>query len=191
MHLDPLLIQVLPRLSHTGSSESTQGVLLLPSIDIGHRHFALAEGIAYDALLTNTSEAILLTGKARAEVDTTCDRCLEPTKLQVEGELQGYYLFDGSVVEDGEGLEINEEVDRNGRVDIAPPVLAAIVIELPSVTLCSSDCSGLLVDVQEDADAEEEAAVQAAKSQAAEDKTAEDKLIASPFAALKDFKFED
>lgn len=178
MHLDPLYIQALPHLSHTGSGEHLEGVLDLPSIDIGTRHFALEQGISYQVDLTNTGEAILLSGKATALLKTHCDRCLKPTELDLTGEVEGYFLFDTATVANGDSLEVYEEVDRDGRIDIAPPLLAAIVVELPTVTICGPSCEGAVSLVPQ--------------NETADSKVADDDIqVQSPFAALKDFKFEE
>lgn len=176
MELTPLYIQVLPRLSRTGSIEHLEGVYEFSRIEIGSRCFDLS-GIDYNIDLTNTGEAVLLTGQASAELNTSCDRCLQPAKLDITGETQGYFLFEKESVEDTDGLEVHEEVDRDGRIDIAPALLAAIVIELPTVTLCRPECEGIAPAAE-------------AGEQGAEDK-AEDTPPASPFAALKDFKFDE
>lgn len=183
MHLEPLFVQVLPRLLRTGSEEHVTGVLAIPSIDVGTRHFALTEGIAYDLDLINTGEAVLLSGRASAELNTTCDRCLKPTELNLVGEVQGYYLFDKASVEETEGLEVYEEVDREGRVDLAPPILAAIVVELPTVTVCGPDCSG-----PDKAFIHEQSELEHADSVERDEDGINPE---SPFAALKDFTFDD
>lgn len=180
MNLEPLYVQVLPRLAHTGSAEQMQGTLDLTSIDVGHRHFDLAQGIDYDISLTNTGEAVLLSGQASATLATFCDRCLNPTELKLAGEVQGYFLFDVATAPESEGLEVYEEVDKKGRIDIAPCVLAAIVVELPTVTLCGPQCEGPAAELKEASTAIE------SDLEASEDINPE-----SPFAALKDFKFEE
>lgn len=184
MHLDALYVQVLPRLSHTGSSEHLNGVFNLPSIEVGTRHFDVPEGISYEIDLTNTSEAILLSGTATACLATRCDKCLEPATLALTGEVQGYFLFDASSADDGESLEVYEEVDRDGRIDIAAPLLAAIVVELPTVALCKPQCEG--IEGIELESIEATGLVEEADLSSQEDTPKE-----SPFAALKDFKFED
>ena len=182
MHLDPLYIQVLPKLTNTGSSERVQGLLPLTSIDVGFRHFDVAEGIGYDALLTNTSEAILLNGTATASLSTNCDRCLEKAELNLSGEIQGYYLFEPLEAPEEGKLEAYELVDPAGRIDIAPPVLAAIVYELPPVALCKPDCQGLL-----------DQNPLSSQTAPVEESELESEVInpLSPFAALKDFPFEE
>lgn len=180
MHLDPLNLQVLPRLSHTGSAEHVEGVLELASIEVGVRHFALDQGIAYDIDLTNTGEAILLSGRTTAALSTNCDRCLDPAILNISGEVQGYYLFDASTADDGESLEVYEEVDRDGQIDIAPPLLASIVVELPTVALCKPDCAGI-----------PEVPVSTAETSAEDSSEEHPYNPDSPFAALDNFQFED
>ena len=171
MELKPLYIKVLPKLNETGSCDKVQGVMPLASIDVGFRHFTVSEGIAYDVSLVNTSEAVLVSGKATALLATPCDRCLEDTELSLSGEIQGYYLFDPIDAPGTEQLEVYEMVDTEGRIDLAPPILAAIVYELPPVTHCRSDCEGIPLEAIEDADP-----VGIEKE--------------NPFAALKDFKFD-
>lgn len=187
MHLDSHYLSVLPKLMHTGSSEHIQGKLELQGIDIGSRHFDLLDGISYEASLINTGEAVLLSGTADAVLNTNCDRCLETTQLSIVGEIQGYYLFDASTIKEGESLEVYEEVDVKGRIDIAPPVLAAIVIELPAVVLCKPECSGVLTKTPENTLDKKQAIVSETTAQ----DNAEDIDPESPFALLKDFKFED
>ncbi|MDR2035552.1 MAG: DUF177 domain-containing protein [Coriobacteriales bacterium] len=178
MNLDPLYLQVLPRLANTGSAEQARGVLTLASIDVGHRHFDVPQGIVYDADLVNTSEAILLSGTASAVLHTKCDRCLEDTQLSITGEIQGYYLFDTTHAPGEEKLEAYEVVDPSGRIDIAPPVLASIVFELPTVTLCREDCEGVSAQPSPSSAGEESAEV---SGEGADGYNPE-----SPFAALKD-----
>jgi len=182
MQLDPLYIQVLPRLTNTGSNEHAQGTMPLTSINIGFRHFQVAEGIGYDINLTNTSEAILLSGTATASLTTSCDRCLESASLSISGEIQGYYLFEPLEKPGEEKLEVYELVDSSGRIDIAPPLLAAIVYELPPVTLCSADCEGLAVP-----ESPEELATESADEALETDGINPE----SPFAALKDYPFDE
>ena len=183
MYLDPLYIQVLPRLANTGSTLELQGVLPIKSIDIGFRHFDVPGGINYDVNLFNTSEAVLLSGTAAASLSTNCDRCLEHTELSLAGEVQGYYLFDPSHTPGEEQLESYESVDREGHIDIAPPILAAIVYELPTVTLCKPDCEGILLRLVQSPDPAE------AVEEGIEGEDGIDPE--SPFAALKDYRFEE
>ncbi|MCL2530366.1 MAG: DUF177 domain-containing protein [Coriobacteriia bacterium] len=182
MQLDPLYIQVLPRLTNTGSNEHAEGALPLTSIEIGFRHFQVAEGIGYDINLTNTSEAILLSGTATANLSASCDRCLESTEISLTGEIQGYYLFEPLEEPGDDKLETYEMVDSSGRIDIAPPLLAAIVYELPPVTLCRADCEGLISEAPLGAPVAESAKV---------DPATDGINPESPFAALKDYPFDE
>lgn len=184
MQLNAYFVQVLPCLREIGDMEQARGTLDIADIDIGHRHFEVPGGIAFDANLVNTGEAVLLSGTASAELDTNCDRCLEPVRLCLTGEIQGYFLFDRESVKDGERLEEYEAVDRKGRVDIAPSVLAAIVFEIPTVTLCRADCPGIAREAAEDEPG-------AADGEEAGTSEADGVNPLSPFAVLKDFEFED
>jgi uncharacterized protein len=94
-------------------------------------------------ILTNTGGDIWLTGVARAKGSSECARCLEEALFEVEGEVQGYFILNP----DRQDKELSDDeftaVDSDGVVDLAVPILAAIVYELPQVLLCKSDCAGL------------------------------------------------
>jgi uncharacterized protein len=144
MELTPFEIKLLPNLTNTGASELRQDVYQLDSLDVGARHFELKGGIDYDVNFTNTGEAILLTGYAQAELESACDRCLESVVTVINGQVEGYYLLEepvGDPEDDSEGEF--EFISKDGLIDLAPALLAAIVFELPAVVLCDPDCKGI------------------------------------------------
>lgn len=143
MHLEPLPIKVLNNLAHTGDSESYTGTLALTVLDVGSRHFEVPQGIDYTVTLTNTGEAILLSGNAQARLHSSCDRCLEDAQLTLEGTVEGYYLLNNRPAATAEMDGDCEKVDNSGSIDIAPQLVAAIVVELPARVLCSPQCPGI------------------------------------------------
>ncbi|MDR3052488.1 MAG: YceD family protein, partial [Coriobacteriales bacterium] len=109
----------------------------------GAEEFLVLEGIAYSLQLHNTGGAVLLTGTVTVKVQTECARCLEPVVLALEGEVEGYYLLSARKEE----LDLEDDefiiVEKDGVVDLAPPLFAAVLFETPQVVLCGEDCQGL------------------------------------------------
>jgi uncharacterized protein len=135
--------KLLPELEELGASAELEGELDLKQITKGSLAIKLTEGISYNLLLTNTGRGVLLTGTARTAGVTECARCLEDATIEVEGEVVGYYILHPG--EEDEELADDEfiAVGPNGIVDLATPVIAAIIFELPQVILCKEDCAGL------------------------------------------------
>jgi uncharacterized protein len=138
-----LQYKLLPELAEFGSLREVIGTLPLNQMARGSEVFRLVDGIAYELLLTNTGDGVLLTGSARARGVTTCARCLEDADFQVEGEVEGYFILKPSQRDKEMSDDEFTVVDSDGAVDLAVPVLAAIIHELPQVLLCGEDCAGL------------------------------------------------
>lgn len=142
--LDPIRIPVTSVLGAPGDSITERDHLDLRSYVAGGGEHGLEDGVDYDVILTNTGEAVLLTGIVHATAMGGCARCLDPVEYDIAGEVEGYFLFDGGVteVEDMDSDEF-DYVDADGSVDIAPAIEAALVFDTPYILLCDPDCKGL------------------------------------------------
>ena len=173
------LVTVLPELSLLGSTRALSGKLDEASFAVGGQEYTLPEGIGYDVRFSNTGEALLLSGSVSARVQTQCARCLEPAEIELEGSAEGYYLLEH--VDEVEGMEPDEYgfVAADGTVDLAEPLLAGLVHELPFAIYCREDCQGLCPHCG--ANLNDGPC------------TCDDDYVdpTNPFAALKDFKFDD
>lgn len=143
--MQQLLVSIQPDLVEPASARPIEGVLDIDSFTVGGLDFAIADGVHYDLLLTNTGEGILLTGTARCVAQTPCARCLEPTSLGLSGEVEGYFAFEEDSSVEGYEDDEFEFVGPEGTFDIAPAILAALVHATPFVVLCKEDCAGLCV----------------------------------------------
>jgi uncharacterized protein len=135
--------RLLPELAELSATRSLSGVLPCERADLGLRDLGFESGISYELVLTNTGDGVLLTGTARAKVVTECARCLETVTFELEGEVEGYFIL--SPDEHDQELSDDEftAIGPDGQVDLAAPVLAAVIYELPQVVLCRDDCAGL------------------------------------------------
>jgi len=142
--MKPYEYKLLPKLAETGSFCVLEGKYELESFIKGARTFTLADGMRFKLSFTNTGDIVLIRGNIDAEVHTECDRCLEPSKLQIIGEVEGYAVFDEASA--GNDLENDEYLvakGPDGCVDLAPFLYAALIFALPLVVLCDEGCAGI------------------------------------------------
>ncbi len=95
-NMQEFLVSVYPNLSSIGSSLSLKGKLPESSYEYAGMTLSLPSGISYDLTLTNTGEAIIAMGHICAHIVGECARCLSTAELDIEGELQAYYLRSGA-----------------------------------------------------------------------------------------------
>jgi uncharacterized protein len=103
----------------------------------------LADGISYELTLANTGEGVLLTGAVQAAGTTECARCLEEAAFEVRGSVEGYYIINPSSRDEELSDDEFTAVGPDGVVDLAIPITAALIYELPQIVLCREDCAGL------------------------------------------------
>ena len=137
-----VLIDLNDYCENPGDSHAVAGRVDEDSYNAGEKEFSLVDGISYDVVFTNAGDGILVTGMVRANVQGTCDRCLEPASFEVAGEIEEYYLF--RAPEDEDAYEDGFEVLGEDRVvDLSDAIADAVVMDTPFVVLCREDCRGL------------------------------------------------
>ena len=135
--------KLTPALEETGSVRELNGVLPLEHFYKGYQLFKLEEGVSYDIELSNTGGGVLLRGLAHAIGTTECARCLEEAAFDVESAVEGFFILDPTEQEIEQSDDEMTAVPPDGVVDLMPPILAAIIYELPLVILCNQECAGL------------------------------------------------
>ena len=179
--LQPIIIDLSDRVENPGDSYAVEGHVDLASYTVGQKEFHVQDGIGYNAVFTNTSDGILVTGIVRASVEGECDRCLDPAFFEIAGEIEEYYLFhepdDPEAYEDGYELLGEDRV-----IDLSGAVADAVVVDTPFVVLCKPDCKGLCPTCG--ANLNYETCDCAAKAEQERVDSAD-----NPFAVLKDFDF--
>ena len=178
--MQQLVVSIHPDLIEPASTRFFEGRLDEASYRVGGMDLETPDGIQYQLQLTNTGEGIVLSGEASCAAITPCTRCLAPTRIEVSGAVEGYYLLETS--EDADGYEDDEfeVIDADGSFDIAPAIIASLVYATPYVVLCKEDCAGLCPRCGSDLNEGPCACDQADEI----DPT-------NPFAVLKDLKLED
>ena len=102
--------------------------------------------------------------------------------MDLFGELEGYGLVDGEdAPEDMEADEFSI-LPADRKIDLAPIIQAALLLDVPYVPLCSEDCTGLCPTCGANLN-EGDCGCAAA--------TEEEVDASNPFAALRSLKLED
>lgn len=139
-----LIIQIPKELLSPAETAHYEGEIKLSRIEKGTDGYSFAEPVRWRADITNTGGALLVSGTAIADARTTCARCLGPADIHLEGEIEEYFLInpENLAAEDGEEVDYIELPDDK-RIDMAPLIRAALLLELPVVPVCDEDCKGL------------------------------------------------
>jgi uncharacterized protein len=100
-------------------------------------------------MLTRTSQGILVTGQLQTTLQVACRRCLEPSAVEVELELEeefhplvrpGEAGFDDVAREDWDEAQ---QIDEHHTLDLNEVVRQGLWVSAPMEALCRPDCRGL------------------------------------------------
>lgn len=121
-----------------------EGQADIPVVKAGPDLYDFAAPLAWQADITNTGDALLVTGEVRGKARTACARCLKEVSFPVVGEIEGYFLIDADGAAPDEMEEDEFDVLPDDRaIDFEPLIIAALLLEFPLIPLCDDDCKGL------------------------------------------------
>ena len=125
-------------------SSHFEGTYAVPVVKAGPDLYDFAEPLAWQVDVTNTGDALLVTGTVEGEAKTSCARCVDEFSFPVTGEVEGYFLIgaDREAPEDMDDDEF-EVLGADKILDLEPLIIAALLVEAPLVPLCREDCAGL------------------------------------------------
>ena len=128
----------------TAESASFEGAYEFEELEVAPDVYRAEGAFPYQVTLTNVGGAILVEGTVEGTLTTPCARCLEECVIDVQGEVEGYFIIpgEGEKPEDMDDDEFDMLPDTN-EIDLEPLLKAGIIIEVPLVPLCREDCQGL------------------------------------------------
>lgn len=146
--------------------------------------YEFAGPLVWQATVTNTGGALLVTGTVEGVAKTSCARCLNTFEFPVTGEIEGYFLL-------SEEEEAPEDMDddefsylpKNNVIELDPLIKAALLLEMPLVPLCDDDCKGICPDCGAD--------LNEGPCSCGEADDGEEDGAKNPFSVLKNFPFEN
>ena len=187
--MEAIRITLPPDLFSPAAFQHFEGQLELPCLKAGPDLYSFSGPLEWQADVSNTGDAFLITGTVRGNATTSCARCLSDFSFSLVGELEGYYLIDPKS-DDSQDQE-EEEFDilpEDHTIDFAPLIQAALLLEFPLVPLCDEDCKGLCSSCG--ANLNEESCECGPDTRVRiEDPEEGPKHRDNPFAVLKDFDF--
>lgn len=182
---DPLSLEVPAELFSPAEFAQFEGIVAVDEFECGPDSYRFSEPLSWHADVSNTGDALLVTGSVTGEARTDCARCLEDAVFDVEGEIEGYFLLDGAEIPEGADEDEFDRLPANHVLDMESLVVAAIVFELPLVPLCDEECRGLCPTCGANLN---EGPCGCEKEQS--DGPDEFELAKNPFAALANFSFD-
>lgn len=91
---------------------------------------------------SRTREGLLLQAAFEAEIDSRCNRCLDPFRAILSTEFEELYVFGNRTQE-----EFDEEViPKDGYIDLGRPIRDYLLLDLPINLVCKPDCKGICVE---------------------------------------------
>ncbi len=175
------LIHVPAELLSPAETAHFEGEVDLPVMKFGPDLYTFDEALTWEVELSNTGEALLVEGSCDVVGKTACARCGGTASVPLFGEIEGYFFLDAESAggQDWEGDEF-DVLPENHTMDLLPLIQAAIMLDIPAIPLCDDDCQGLCVQCGANLN---EGPCGCAQG--------EDVNPDNPFAALKDFSFEE
>ncbi len=184
--MESIRIQIPHELFTPAESAHFDGIADMGELKVGCDIYTFPDRLAWQADITNTGDALLVAGSVEGEAKTACARCLEDASFSFKGSIEGYFLTDA------ESSHVPDDMDDD-EFDILPEdhtiemdvlITAAVLLEMPLVPLCRKDCKGLCPVCGANLN---EGSCDCVVSQEDEDF----ELAKNPFAALKDFSFDE
>lgn len=124
------------------TSRTVDGEIAAADVDLGGQPYHFERPIRFEVTLTNAGTGIVATGHASASVLTPCSRCLCDAHLDLEVEVDGFYVLPGHDADLPEEQEV-ELIADDLSIDLEPAVVAAVVVELPYAPLHDESCKGI------------------------------------------------
>jgi uncharacterized protein len=143
--MDAYRVNITPILEDLGASIEVCDEVGLDSLVVGDETFTARGPARVDVRLTNTGSGVVGEGSIAWDVTAVCARCLCEFPLTLEGEVDGYYVAPGRE----EGIPEDQEYeffDADGLVDIAPALMAALVLDAPFAPVHDETCEGLCAE---------------------------------------------
>lgn len=141
--MEPVKIHIPNELLEPAEMQEFSGEVNLGSIAMNGDEYTFAAPCAWRVQITNTGGALLVRGTAEAQGICACARCLEDAQVDLEGDIEGYYVINPEdEEEDLEGDEF-EVLPESHDIDIAPLIVAGLMLDAPVQPLCQPECAGL------------------------------------------------
>ncbi|GEM_PF-413432 len=90
--------------------------------------------------VTRSGDSIMVEGTFSAVFTAPCSRCLEPARIEVEGEVRRMYSSDPTLEDEPDVEPVSH---HDGWISIFDAVRESVILSIPMVPLCEKGCRGL------------------------------------------------
>lgn len=176
-------IKIPAELFALAESSHFEGDLVCPSLVCGADELTFDGPLSWEVDVTNTDGALLVMGAVQAQAHVMCARCLDDVAMELDGQIEGWFLMNPEdVAPDFLEEDEIEVLPADHIIDLEPLIKAALILEIPNPPLCSDDCKGLCPQCG--------ANLNEGDCGCGADAALEDfNRAANPFAALADYDF--
>ncbi len=181
--MDDARIKIPPELFATAESSHFDGELEWETLTTGADDLVFEGPLVWQVDVTNTDGALLVLGNVQARAHATCGRCLGDVELDLDGEIEGWFLISAdSLAPEDVGEDELDVLPDDHIVDLAPLIKAALIMDMPNPPLCDPDCAGLCPYCGADLN-------EGPCGCGGAERAAEEKRASNPFSVLADFDF--
>jgi uncharacterized protein len=135
-------VDISSLLDDLGARTALEGEYELDHLAVGDEVFHVLKPALFSVELTNTGSGIVALGTASARTSAACSRCLEPFELEIDAQVEGFYVQPGHEHEVPAEQEV-EPIFSDGTIDLAPALHAALTLEAPYAPVHDESCAGL------------------------------------------------
>lgn len=139
--MDHYMVDLAPILDVIGEDMTVADAVEMPPLCVADERFTFTRPVSFEVTLTNTSAGVVASGMVHAVVSTECSRCLETFEMPLDAEVEAFYVGAAHASEMPEEQQV--EPIHEGRIDLAPPIMAALVVEAPFAPVHAEDCKGI------------------------------------------------
>ena len=104
---------------------------------------SFSRGLEVSAQCTAVGNDYLVRVEPKAECVFFCDRCGEPVKTEISGQVQTLYTFDRVKYQEANSDDIRLLNPSEQEIDIRQDVIDSLTLSIPAKILCRDDCLGL------------------------------------------------
>jgi len=130
-----------------GSVYRIEGEVTLDSVELEFGSCTLLKPLKVEIEYLLRGRELFVQGKVKTVLSCPCSRCLEPARVDIDGEIEAIYrpIEKLKMLKREEALEKLENVVyySDPVVNLFERVIEAVVVEVPQKPLCKPDCKGL------------------------------------------------
>ena len=125
-----------------------EGVFEPGTLDFGSDNLRQIGPLAWSATAERAGEEIRIAGSLSVTTESSCSRCLEPARTEIEKSFDLFFRERDEVLFDEDEVELTEEDTRTAffagtQLAIGDLLREQVLLALPMKALCRLDCQGL------------------------------------------------